>query len=96
METIWKFPLEIQGSQEIQVPKGATILSVIDQNNIPVMYAIVDPEASKMPLKVQIRGTGRPVEKHLTDAHYFLGTVSILGGTLVWHVFVEKIGFTGH
>lgn len=90
MKTIWKFPLDIQDTQEIPIPKGATILSVIEQNDIPVMYALVDPGAPQMPISVEMRGTGHPVEENLMENYIFLDTVNTHGGASVWHIFIER------
>lgn len=93
MKAIWKYPLDITDSQTIEAPEGAEFLSVIEQNGIPTLYALVNPEGPKVEqYKVQIRGTGHPIEESLLKAYVFLGTVQAGGEFInfVWHIFVER------
>ena len=92
MKTIWKYPLEIEDQQEITVPYGAKILSVIEQNNQPVLYALVNSESARLMdmISILIRGTGHPIEERDLLGHDFVGTISTYDGRLIWHIFVEK------
>jgi len=89
MKTIWKYPLEITDSQTVEAPEGAEFISVIEQNGMPTLYAIVNPHAvRKASYGVQIRGTGHPIESTLLPSYRFLGTVQT--DKFVWHIFVER------
>lgn len=94
MNTIWKFPLEItKDEQEIMLPTGSRILCVQTQaqlghhhgpNLVPILWAVVNPECKKHPLKIYIFGTGQPMDSHHKE---YIGTFQM--GHLVWHVFME-------
>lgn len=45
MSVIWKFP--VRPDSAIELPKGATILSVHVQHGQPCLWALVDPSAPK-------------------------------------------------
>ncbi len=87
LQSVWKFPLEIVGEQELEVPYGATFLSLIAQNDLPTLYAQVDPDTDlKEKWCIYIRGTGHTIGREMTGASLFIGTISTHGGDLVWHV----------
>lgn len=82
---VWKFPIApIVGVCPIAMPKGAEILHVAAQENKPVLWALVDPEAEKEDRMVIGWITGAPIEVHGPYAH--LGTVLLDGGSFVSHV----------
>jgi len=58
VKTIYKYPLDTEGSQNISIPTGAEFLSVIEQNNLPVAYFLVDPSREESPLEFRLLGTG--------------------------------------
>ena len=93
--TIWKYTLEIVDSQTIEVPGGSELLSVIEQNNELVLYALVNPSIPTQSFNVQIKGTGHPVDSTLLLNYYFFGTVSTRNGSLVWHIFIERKALLG-
>lgn len=80
-QTIWKFIL--QPECEVEIPKGAQILSVREQDVDICLWALVDPAAEKQRRRFVGFGTGDDVpDRPMT----FLGTVH-LGGGMVFHVF---------
>lgn len=87
MKTIWKFPLRVADRQMVTMPKGARILSAGAQGETPVLWAVVDPAAEKEQRPILIRGTGHPANG-CEDAR-FIGTIFMLGGAIVFHVFEE-------
>ena len=82
MESIWKYTLEITDLQTVEMPSGAIILSVDNQDGSLCLWALVDTEAAKEEVCIEIIGTGNPV---FSATRQFIGTV--LMGSLVWHVF---------
>jgi hypothetical protein len=80
--TIWKYPL---GSHQttVSMPKGADILCVQTQNEVPTIWCRVDPNAARLSRTFVIVGTGHDCEK---DAFY-IGTFQLSGGAFVFHVF---------
>ena len=86
MKRIFKYKLEIMDDpQEIIMPSHSRILSVIEQNGKPVLYALVEDEREEQLLNVKIVGTGHPFE--YADKWDFVDTVKC--GAFVWHVFVS-------
>lgn len=90
MKTIYKYELELKDEQEILLPTGAEILSAAEQKGKIVIYALVDNEIKTEEIfEFVIRGTGHPVFFH-TDNYKFIGTVKLMDGALMFHVFYEK------
>ena len=86
MRTIWKFPLPGFNGY-VMVPFGAEILTVQMQERVPCIWALVNPNAKKVPQEFRIFGTGHDVD--VPRNWRYLGTVQ--NGGLVWHVFVNPI-----
>ena len=85
MLKVWKFPIVIDDYQSIAMPSGARLLHIDLQNGTPCIWALVDPHASIVKRKLRIAGTGHPIDPIETRNH--VGTVQMLGGNLIWHVF---------
>ena len=84
MIAIHKQVLKIKDEQLIELPIGAEILSVGNQyGNISIWYKC-NIEADKIMRKIYIRGTGH---KFSGGEHRFIGSVLMINGDLVWHVF---------
>lgn len=86
MQKIYKYKIEVIDEQDIQIPNGAEILSVTEQYGDIVLYANVDSEADLIPYHISIRGTGHNA---VGLKHKFLGTVKLVDGALMFHVFGE-------
>ena len=86
MPVIWKYPLEVMGEQDIEMPSGR-ILSVQNQGGQLVLWAAVDPDAEPHKVKIVIKGTGHPFEWDHEEGtlSYF---TSVQQGEFVWHVFI--------
>ena len=87
MKTVWKFPFDIHDELTIYMPKGAEIIHVDVQREIPCIWAIVDPEAEQIPMKFCLRGTGQPFTG---DEGEHIGSFQMSGGALVFHLFAAK------
>lgn len=91
-KTIWKFPLRIDDSQVIDAPEGAQPLTVQLQDGDPMLWALVDPEQPRVPLRILMRGTG-----HNADGlGAYLGTFQFRDGPiggLVFHAFAEPLPY---
>ena len=72
---------------EIDMPRGARILSTAAQDGNIRVWALTDHvQALSETRRVQVLGTGWQVPEDALDGYDFLGTVLI--GELVWHVWV--------
>ncbi len=90
---IYKYPLAPTDSQILCLPKGAKILSIITQNEAVCLYAEVNTAAvsgADDRYEIRIYGTGHQLRDDLDDFN-FLGTVSLHGGLLVFHIFYKKV-----
>lgn len=87
---IWKYPIETEDDQHIQMPKKAKILCVQVQRNQPCLWALVNPDAEKVARQIFVKGTGHPIELSDNDPKdYFkyIGTYQLESLQLVYHVF---------
>jgi hypothetical protein len=88
MLTIYKFALQEAGWQIISIRSGARVISVAEQNNQIVLYAILDTNAPTVFRKVSVVGTGHTLSEEVASWQS-VGTVKLHGGTLMFHVFVS-------
>ena len=82
---IWKYKLAV-GLIGIEIPAGAKVLSVQEQDNEPVMWLEVDPSS---PLKTRFftgAMTGVQLPSVCVQGKY-LGTCLLNGGTFVVHIY---------
>lgn len=86
MKVIWKSILDPQAQQSITVPDGAEMLCVMEQFDQICIWYRCDPNAPKVARFMAIVGTGHPAP----DGEY-IGSASLSGGQLIFHVFeVER------
>jgi hypothetical protein len=87
--TIHKYQLDATTAQELSVTKEGRILSVAEQRNNIVVYAMVDTdEQEKDHYEVFVIGTGHHIPLDALEGR-FLGTVNLHGGSLMFHVFIK-------
>ena len=86
MKTVYKYELEITDRQDIHLPKGAQFLSAQMQNGKLCVWALVESTREHVHRIFHVLGTGHPMR---TDNLVYIGTAQMIGGGLVWHVFVE-------
>jgi len=85
MTTVHKIVLTIDAQQKVYLPEGAEILCAREQHNDICIWYRCEPDNEKKVRVILIRGTGHPApSKH--EAIY-IGTVSLDGGRLMFHVF---------
>lgn len=87
---VWKYPIpDGFGTLELDMPAGARVVDVQLQHGVPVMWAVVDPDAppTKRVFGVIATGTALPFRlgKHL-------GTFQLFDGETVLHVFDHPTG----
>jgi hypothetical protein len=81
---IYKYSLELVPEQQVEMPLGASILTVQIQNDIPYLWALVDPKIHTVRRTIYIRGTGHEFD---VKAFKYINTFQLLNGELIWHVF---------
>lgn len=87
---VFKYPIDVANTFTMLLPLGAQILHVDAQNNLPCLWALVDP-VNDDPANLERRtfhivGTGHEVPEGV--AH--VGTFLLYGGDFVGHLFEER------
>jgi len=79
--------LETTDIQHIEMPQGAILLHVDNQAERIYLWALVDRERPSELRTIRIVGTGHEVE--IEDTHHpkHIGSLLMLDGRFVWHVF---------
>ena len=73
---------------EIDMPRGAQILDIQMQGDIPVLWAIVNPKKPSRKYVFHVFGTGYEMLDYEKKHYVYVGTVQQRGMmTLVWHIF---------
>lgn len=86
--TIWKYKLEVNDDQQISMPKDAKILTVQSQNEMPCLWALVNPYETEEELRyIEMYGTGSSVECNAGTEREYISTFQMMGGEIVFHVF---------
>jgi len=90
MNAIYKYELSEEKVQWVSLPLNSTILSVVEQYQKIVMYAIVDSkQENTQEIEFLLLGTGQFFNIALGD-YTFLNTVKLSGGNLMLHVFYKE------
>ena len=85
--TIWKYEIGTNDMREIEMPRGAKILTVQTQQGSPCIWALVDPNAPTETRLIETYGTGHPIDE---KERRYIGTYQTYNGALIFHV-VELI-----
>jgi hypothetical protein len=80
MKTIYKYTLDSQDCT-LNLPKGAEILTIKLQNNVPTLWALVNPMTVTEERHICIVGTGWQIEDNMKYI------TTYMDGYFVWHVF---------
>lgn len=82
--TIHKFIIDAP-SKFVEIDPRAQFIHVALQRGVPHVWAIVDPEAEKETILLEVFGTGHPgIDYH---KHIYVGTWQEEALGLVWHLF---------
>lgn len=88
MKAIYKYPLKITDGLQLELPKDSVVLSVAEQDSHIVLYALVDTvEKEKETHLIRIVSTGHPLPENFLLEFSFIGTVKMMNGQLMFHVF---------
>lgn len=96
MQTIHKYPITNLDGVTLHVPYcgdltfDKQVLHCDVQNGVPCLWAMVDNEQEKRPIRVVVCGTGYDISKAITLGLKHVGSTLMLGGDLVIHVFAER------
>ena len=82
---ILKYKLETDDLQEITMPKGAELLCVKTQYEIPRLYVLADTEQCDETRQIQIIEVGHYIDDSFTGV--YVDSYRLNGFSLVFHVF---------
>lgn len=88
MKRILKYTLDIVEHQELTLSENSRILSVKNQRDNIVLYALTN-ELTTCTYLIIMHGTGHPADDVI--GAQFVGTVSLHNGSLMLHVFARRI-----
>ena len=77
----------IEDKQVVSMPINAEILTVQIQNGVPCIWALVDTSSPLSDVSVRVYPTGGEVDTSPNLKN--CGTFQMIGGGLVFHVFVD-------
>jgi 3-phenylpropionate/cinnamic acid dioxygenase small subunit len=87
MNRVLKYPIPLEDHFSLTLPRRAKILSFQTQHDQPQVWALVNPEESRIEdRQFRLAGTGHAIEEREDDLHY-IGSCQMMGGALVWHLF---------
>lgn len=87
MKSVFKYRLN-KSVTNLQMPEGSTVLHIHPQDEVPHLWALVDPRALPVIRKFVSVGTGQQIPE-LAEKNY-IGSCHILNGAIVIHVFEVK------
>ena len=83
--TIFKYTLDVKGTQAIEMPTGAKILTVQTQHGHVQLWALVNKlEPMRETRNIAVYGTGNPTPENCGE---YIATFQLHDGDLVFHVF---------
>lgn len=87
-KTIWKYPITHPDRVEIEMPKGAELLTIQCQDNTPTIWALVNPdkELDLEKRNFELFGTGHDVPCDMGIERKYINTFQMNTG-LVFHLF---------
>jgi hypothetical protein len=91
MKTIYKYALQKQGKNIVEMPRNARILHVGTQSDHPYVWALIDTDNPMEDRYFWIIGTGYEMPVTLSDLRH-IGTFITRDGSFVGHVFGEGHG----
>jgi hypothetical protein len=87
MKKILGYKLKSLACEYLELPKGATIVSVLDSYGEPTLFAYADMDERETEIRhIYMVETGRPVERKILQGEY-LGSISIANYGIVYHFY---------
>lgn len=83
MRRIYKYQTPVVDVWQLELPRGAEILSAGTQGQLITIWAVVDPDAPLHSRPIHIYGTGELIKERETLRYIN----SVFMGQFVWHLF---------
>lgn len=87
MLRIYKYPFEVEDTLYIEMPHGASILTVQTQSGVPCIWAIVDDEQPPDIYRFKLVGTGHSIDIPKASLDHYIGTFQLIEGGFIGHLF---------
>lgn len=88
MKTIYKYKLDITEKQVISLPRNCKILKINTQNDIPHLWALVDPTADEVNVTIYTYSTGDIVPDNWNLIYLGTYDITLDNYNLVFHTFM--------
>lgn len=89
MITIYKYPLNLRGSQYIALPWSAQLVHVDEQEGQIAAWVLVDTKSDgTLDREFVVAGTGQDISRYIEDGKQHFKSVVMSNG-YVWHVLVS-------
>ena len=80
---IWKFPLNKVSDTEISMPIGAELLTIQTQNDIPILWALVDDIDTTEIVMIEAFYTGEGVGYDMGTSREYINTIQLNNGIVI-------------
>lgn len=84
-QVVWKANLLAEGSQQVGMPRGATILTAALQGKDICIWFLCDPSQEIEPRRIRVAGTGHEIGGRVR----YISTFQASDGKYIFHVFEE-------
>jgi hypothetical protein len=84
---VYKYQLNTTNNQSVWLPKGAEILTVQTQNNIPYIWVLIDTSQPMEERRFEIFGTGASIHYDMGTDRKYIRTYQLYSKNLVFHLF---------
>lgn len=88
MKTIYKYKLDITEKQVISLPRNYEILKINTLNDIPYLWALVDPTADEVNVTIYTYGTGDVISDNWNLIYLETYDITLDNYNLVFHTFI--------
>lgn len=83
MKAVFKYSVPLGIQEPIRMPRGAQLLTVQLQRDVPCVWALVDTNEPNVDRDLRWVGTGHDMAE--THQHHYVGTIQV--GPYVFHLF---------
>lgn len=91
-QVVWKFPFQLVDYQTIELPENAAPLTVAMQDDTLCLWAVCDQTETTYETRAfAVHGTGHAMYAAPVEYLAYLGTVQLMGGSLIFHIFEVSI-----
>lgn len=89
MRKIYKYTLEFEDLQQVNLLEGSKILSIQAQDNKPQLWAEVSDSESMKAVNIMCYGTGHMFRHEQAENYIYVGTLQFGRGQFVFHYYVQ-------